>query len=163
MVFLYLESKLKNMKRLSLFILFCFGLTISTFAQNMMTPELLWKLKRLSPIGISDDGKNIVYTVTEYEVEKGERTTKKYTIPVKGGTPAEIENFSNLIKDKSVSPDKSRKIEIEKVKIEKILGKDLYPNLQESNVYVYNDLYYRHWDTWNDGTFNHLILKMNGD
>ena len=163
MVFLYLESKLKNMKRLSLFILFCFGLTISTFAQNMMTPELLWKLKRLSPVGISDDGKNIVYTVTEYEVEKGEKTTKKYTIPVKGGNPEEIHEYSDLIKDKSISPDGTRKIDIEKVKVEKVLGKDHYPNLQESNVYIYNDLYYRHWDKWNDGTFNHLILKMNGD
>src|SRR5690606_6580144 len=53
--------------------------------------------------------------------------------------------------------------DVEKVKLEKVLGKDLYPNLKESNVYVYNDLDYRHWDTWNDGTFNHLILKMNND
>lgn len=151
------------MNRLFLSILFCFGLTLLTFAQNMMTPELLWKLKRLSPVGISDDGKNIIYSVTEYEVEKGEKTTKKYTIPVNGGTAVEIQDYSDLVTDKSVSPDGTRKIEIEKVKIEKVLGKDHYPNLQESNVYIYNDLYYRHWDKWNDGTYNHLILKMNGD
>ena len=82
-----------------------------------MTPELLWKLKRLSPIGISDDGKNIIYSVTEYQVEKGEKTTKKYMMPVKGGNPVEIEDYSNLITDKSVSPDKTRKIEVEKVKL----------------------------------------------
>ncbi len=135
----------------------------NSYAQNMMTPELLWKLKRLSPVGISDDGKNIIYSLTEYQVEKGEKTTKKYTIPIKGGAPIEVENYSNLITDKSISPDKTRKIDVEKVKLEKVLGKDFYPNLQESNVYIYNDLDYRHWDTWNDGTFNHLILKMNGD
>ena len=151
------------MNRFNLFLLLSLGLTLSTFAQNTMTPELLWKLKRLSPSGISNDGKNILYSVTEYQVEEGKKTTKKYSIPIKGGAPVEIENFTGLIADKSISPDKTRKIEIEKVKVEKVLGKDYYPNLKESDVYIFNDLYYRHWDTWNDGTFNHLILKMNKD
>lgn len=163
MDFLYLGFNKKFMSRLVIFLSLCLGFHLSTHAQNTMTPELLWKLKRVSPVGISDDGKNIIYTITEYEVEKGEKTTKKYTIPVKGGTPMEIKDYSDLITDKSVSPDGTRKIDIEKVKIDKVLGKDLYPNLQESNVYIFNDLYYRHWDKWNDGTFNHLILKMNGD
>lgn len=151
------------MKRLSLFILFGFGLTISTFAQNMMTPELLWKLKRLSPVGISDDGKNIIYSVTEFQVETEERTTQHYRVPVQGGNPVEIQNPSEFITDKSVSPDGTRKIEVEKVKLDKVLGKDYYPEFENSNLYIYNDLYYRHWDKWNDGTYNHLILNMNGD
>lgn len=157
-----LKSKLKIMK--SKFILFI-GLAFIThsYAQNTMTPELLWKLKRLSPVGISDDGKSIIYSVTEYDVEAGTKTSKKYMLSVSGGNPVEIKDFSNLITEKAVSPDKTRKIEIEKVKLEKVMGKDLYPNLKESNVYVYNDLDYRHWDTWNDGTYNHLILQMNND
>ncbi|MDX9705509.1 MAG: S9 family peptidase [Weeksellaceae bacterium] len=130
-----------------------------SYSQNMMTPELLWKLKRISPVGITDDGKNVVYSVTEYQVEKGEKTTKSYLLPIQGGKSTEISDYSNLITDKSLSPDKSQKIEVEKIKLEAVLGKDLYPKLQESNVYVYNDLHYRHWDTWSDGTFNHLILK----
>ena len=151
------------MNRFFIFFSICLGLSVSTIAQNHMTPELLWKLKRVSPAGISKDGKTIYYSVTEYQVEEGKKTTKKYSIPVSGGTPTEIQDYSDLILDKSISPDKTRKIEIEKVKVEKIMGKDLYPNLKESDVYVYNDLYYRHWDKWNDGTFNHLILKMNQD
>jgi dipeptidyl aminopeptidase/acylaminoacyl peptidase len=43
------------------------------------------------------------------------------------------------------------------VKLEKILGKDLYPELEKSNVQVYNGLDYRHWDTWNDGNHNHVF------
>ena len=141
-----------------------FGLTITLAnAQNMMTPELLWKLKRVSPVGISNDGKNLIYSVTEYQVEEGKKNTKNYMMPVSGGNPTEIQDFSDLIADKSVSPDKTRKIEVEKVKLEKVLGKDLYPNLKESNAYIFNDLDYRHWDTWNDGTYNHLILTMNND
>jgi len=149
--------------KLKLLLLIGLAFIINSYAQNMMTPELLWKLKRLSPVGISDDGKNIIYSVTEYQVEEGKKTNRKYMMPVTGGNAVEIQDVSKVYTEKSVSPDKTRKIEVEKVKLEKVLGKDIYPNLKESNVYVYNDLDYRHWDTWNDGTFNHLILKMNND
>src|SRR5690606_17615482 len=116
-----------------------------------------------SPVGISDDGKNIIYSVTEFQVETEERTTQHYRVPVQGGNPVEIQNPSEFITDKSVSPDGTRKIEVEKVKLDKVLGKDYYPEFENSNLYIYNDLYYRHWDKWNDGTYNHLILNMNGD
>lgn len=149
------------MIRFSLFFLICLGLSISTFAQNMMTPELLWKLNRLSPIGITLDGKNILYSVTQFDAEGGEKTTKTYSMPIKGGTAIEIKDYNHLVADRSVSPDKTRKIEIEKVKIDKVLGTDHYPNFKESNVMIYDDLHYRHWDTWMDGTYNHLILKLN--
>ncbi|MDQ6757950.1 MAG: hypothetical protein M3004_13565, partial [Bacteroidota bacterium] len=33
------------------------------FPQNKMTPELLWKLGRVSGLGISKDGKSVVYSV----------------------------------------------------------------------------------------------------
>lgn len=133
-----------------------------SFAQNMMTPELLWKLKRINPIGITDDGKNLIYSVTEYQAEAGKKETKTFMMPVGGGNATEIKDFSKLITDKSISPDKTRKIEVKQVQLEKVLGKDLYPNLKESNVYVYNDLDYRHWDSWNEGKYNHLIMTVNG-
>lgn len=135
--------------------------SITQAQQNMMTPELLWKLKRLSPIGISKDGKSIIYSTTEYKVVEGEKTSKKFSIPLNGGTPTEIQDFSNLILDKSVSPDGSRKIEIKSVKIDKVLGSDYYPQMKNSDVKIYDDLHYRHWDTWMDGTYNHLILNLN--
>src|SRR5690606_17928460 len=141
------------------------GITFLTYtqAQQMMTPELLWKLKRVSPIGISEDGNQLIYSVTSYEVEAGEKTTKKYIMPVNGGNLTEIEDISTIYTDKSISPDKTRKIEVEKVKLEKVKGSDFYPDLKKSNVYIYNDLDYRHWDEWNDGTYNHLILTINGN
>ena len=42
----------------SLVILFALFFS-STFAQNRMTPELLWKLGRVSGLGISRDGKYV--------------------------------------------------------------------------------------------------------
>jgi len=133
-----------------------------SFAQNMMTPELLWKLKRISPIGLTDDAKNLIYSVTEYQVEAGKKETKTYIMPVGGGEAVEIKDFSKILTDKSISADKTKKIEVKQVQLENILGKDLYPEMKESNVYVYNDLDYRHWDTWNEGKYNHLFLTVNG-
>lgn len=150
--------------KLFTFILSSFLLITFTQAQQtMMTPELLWKLKRLSPAGISQDGKSILYSTTEYKVVEGEKITKKFRIPVNGGTPVEMESFEGLARDKSVSPDGTRKIEIQSVKLDKVLGKDYYPEMKDSDVKIYDDLHYRHWDQWMDGTYNHLILRLDND
>lgn len=148
--------------KLKLLLIAVFVLVTQSFAQNMMTPELLWKLKRISPVGLSIDGKNLIYSVTSYQVEEAKKETKTYMMPVDGGDAVEIKDFSSLVKDKSISPDKTKKIEVKQVQLENILGKDQYPNLKESDVYIYNDLDYRHWDTWNTGKYNHLFLSVNG-
>lgn len=136
-------------------------MTITQAQQTMMTPELLWKIKRISPIGITKDGKSVIYSTTEYKVVEGEKVSKKFSLPINGGTPTEIQDISNLTFDKSVSPDGTRKIEIQKVKLDKVLGNDYYPEMKNSDVKIYDDLHYRHWDTWMDGTYNHLILNVN--
>lgn len=151
------------MKQRALILSIFLFITYTQAQQTMMTPELLWKIKRISPVGISKDGKNIIYSTTEYKVVEGEKINKKFSIPVAGGTPAEIQDYSNLVTDKSVSPDGTRKIEIESVKIDKVLGSDYYPQMKNSDVKIYDDLHYRHWDKWMDGSYNHLILKLNND
>ena len=49
------------MKKILLLTFSIMGLSAS--AQQVMTPELLWKLGRVSTLGITKDGKNIVYKV----------------------------------------------------------------------------------------------------
>ncbi len=44
------------------------------------------------------------------------------------------------------------------VKLEKVEGTDLYPELEKSEVKVYDHLMYRHWDSWKDGNFQHLFI-----
>lgn len=44
------------------------------------------------------------------------------------------------------------------VKLEKVLGTDIYPTMEKSDVKVYNHLMYRHWDTWKDGKFKHIFV-----
>jgi hypothetical protein len=38
-------------------------MSLSAMAQNVMSPETLWKLGRVSALGISKDSKNVVYKV----------------------------------------------------------------------------------------------------
>nr|WP_315198145.1 S9 family peptidase [uncultured Flavobacterium sp.] len=135
------------------------GLTAS--AQNVMTPELLWKLGRITPLGISKDGKNVVYKVSTPSVEENKSDSKYYTVAITGGTAVEINDTKEVLADKNSSPDGKYLVYSEEVKIDKVLGKDYYPDLDKSNVQIYNGLDYRHWDTWNEGKFNHVFYKEN--
>jgi dipeptidyl aminopeptidase/acylaminoacyl peptidase len=136
-------------------------MSLSAISQNVMTPEILWKLGRVSVLGISTDTKNIVYSVSTPSVEENKSNSKFYTIPVNGGQAVEITNYKNLLSDKNISPDGQYVIYNEEIKINKVHGKDFYPNLEKSDVQIYDGLDYRHWDTWNEGTFNHVFYKEN--
>lgn len=136
-------------------------MSLNAVAQNVMTPELLWKLGKVNPLGLSNDGKNIVYQVTFPSVAENKSETKMYTLPINGGTPTEVKETKTLLKDKNISPDGKYIVYNEEVKIDKVHGKDFYPDLQKSDAQIYDGLDYRHWDTWNDGTFNHVFYKEN--
>ena len=144
-----------------LLILTLITMSINAVAQNVMSPELLWKLGRLSPLGISKDEKNIIFKVSTPSVEENKSNSKYYSIPVNVGTATEITDYKSLLSDKNVSPDGKYTVYNEEVKIDKVHGKDFYPNLDKSNAQIYNGLDYRHWDTWNEGKFNHVFYKTN--
>ncbi|MGX7667666.1 S9 family peptidase [Flavobacterium pedocola] len=143
------------MKKLLILTLGMMGLSAS--AQEVMTPELLWKLGRVTPIGLSKDGKNIVYKVATPSVEENKSNSKFYTIPIGGGPAVEVADTKDLVKNKNLSSDGKYLLSHKEVKVEKVLGKDIYPELKKADAQVYNGLDYRHWDTWRDGTFNHVF------
>ena len=138
-------------------------ISLNAMAQTVMSPELLWKLGRLSPLGISKDGKNIVYKVSTPSVEENKSSSKFFIIPINGGTATEVKETKDLLIDKNISPDGKYLVYNEEVKIDKVLGKDFYPELEKSEVQIYDGLDYRHWDTWNEGKFNHVFYKENKD
>ena len=144
-----------------LLILTLITMSINAVAQNIMSPELLWKLGRLTSLGISKDEKNIIFKVSTPSVEENKSNSKYYSISVNGGIATEIDDYKSLLSDKNVSPDGKFTVYNEEVKIDKVHGKDFYPNLDKSNVQIYNGLDYRHWDTWNEGKFNHVFYKAN--
>ena len=136
---------------------------LSAFSQQVMTPELLFQLGRVSPLGITKSeaskGQSIIYKVSIPSVEENKSNSKVYSVPVNGGNAIEITEYNSLLKDKNVSPDGKFIVYSEEVKIEKVLGKDYYPKLEKSAVQIYDGLDYRHWDTWNEGNHNHVFYK----
>ncbi|WP_460573638.1 S9 family peptidase [Flavobacterium koreense] len=138
-------------------------MSIAASAQQVLSPELLWKLGRVSVLGISKDGKSVVYKVAIPSVEENKSNSKFYTIPVNGGNATEVKDTKDLVADKNVSPDGKYILSSQEVKVNKVLGKDIYPNLDKSNSQVYNSLDYRHWDTYNDGSHNHVFYAENID
>lgn len=132
------------------------GLQTGT-AQNVLTPELLWKLGRVSALGISKDGKNIVYKVATPSIEENKSNSKFYSIPIEGGNPTEIQETKDLLVDKNISPNGLYILSHQEVKVNNVLGKDVYSDLSKADAKIYDALDYRHWDTWRDGTYNHVF------
>lgn len=135
-----------------------FAFTCSVYAQNMTTETLL-QLGRVNPVGITKDGKSVIYSVRSYSPTDSKITVKKYSTPVTGGTTSEIESEQGLIKDPHRSPDGKYSITSNEIKVKKVYGKDFYPDLPKSDVMIYDNLAYRHWDTWEDGVFGHVFLN----
>jgi dipeptidyl aminopeptidase/acylaminoacyl peptidase len=69
----------------NLLILFISLSGLSLHAQDRMTTELLWTLKRVSGEGLSPDGKTVFYSAKTYDVKTEKSTTKLYSLNVKTG------------------------------------------------------------------------------
>ncbi|MCG2431742.1 S9 family peptidase [Aequorivita xiaoshiensis] len=129
------------------------------FAQKTMTPELLWQVKKVSPIGISDNGEVLFYKVTTPNMEENSFDSKFYAMKVTGGNFAEVTKEEAKVADKDLSPNGKYLLMHKAVHINDITGKDIYNDLPKSDAYVFTSLDYRHWDKFNDGSFNHVFYK----
>lgn len=143
------------MKKIALY--FICMIASSAIAQNSMTPETLWQLGRISVLGISKDGKAIIYKVSKPDMIANKSNSSFYSMPIDGGKANPIEDYKSLLKDKNTASN-GKTISSKEIKIDSVLGKDFYPELDKSNVQIYEGLNYRHWDTWNEGKYNHVFI-----
>jgi dipeptidyl aminopeptidase/acylaminoacyl peptidase len=131
---------------------------LNSQAQENLSPEMLWKLGRVSGIGISTNKQYLVYSVNIPNIELNKGNSKTYKLSLNSGIPEEISSTDNLIENSKISADGKYMISSNAVKIKNISGADFYPSLTKSNVQIYESLNYRHWDTWEDGKFDHVFL-----
>lgn len=148
------------MKKISLFFLAA-TVTFVANAQNKLTPEKLWQLGRLSAIGISKDKQYVLFSVATPNVDENKSKRKTYKVPVGGGDAIEISNADSLMVNDKISSDGKYIITSNEVQVKKIKGSDIYSDLPKSNAYVFTSLNYRHWDTWEDGKFDHVFVGKN--
>jgi len=135
------------------------ALSLSAFSQNTkMTPEFLWKLGRVTGLGVSKDGKSAVYSVSTPNVQENKSTHETFVVPVNGGSSVQTLSKDSVLRNKKISPDGKHIIFHKEVKLLKVTGEDKYPELTKSDAYIFEDLNYRHWDTWEDGKFDHVFV-----
>ena len=165
--------------------------------KEVMTPEKLWELGRVSAEGLSADSKWVVYGVSNYTFGENKSEKNLYAIPVNGGEPIQLTqevgsesvvqikdndevvylfkgqlwskslkggeakqltNIEGGLENVKLSPDGRYIVFSRSVLVHAYHSKDKYNDLSLSDVYIYDDLDYRHWDTFNDGRFNHPFV-----
>ena len=178
------------------------GIAVSLSAQSTYTPELLWKLRRITEFQVSPDGQSIVYGVRSFDLKNNSGNTDLYLIPVAGGEAVKLtdtpesefnprwtadskrigflkakDGVVQLFEmDKSgagmrqvsqwqkgadgfeYSPKGNYILFSGRVKLGKT-AKDMYPDLPLATGEVYDELMFRHWNQWSDGTYNHLFIQ----
>ena len=140
----------------SAFLLLC---GVNIFAQKSnLTPEMLWKLGRVAGTGVAKDGKHYLYSVAYPDVDANKISHENYIVDIKGGASLNIKGTDEVAADKNISPDGKYILFDKEVSLLKVKGSDAYPNLPKSNVYIIDNLNYRHWDKWNEGKFNHVFV-----
>jgi dipeptidyl aminopeptidase/acylaminoacyl peptidase len=137
-------------------------LSLTTFSQNVMTPEMLWSLGRVTGLGISKDGKQVLYQVSTPNVKENKSSVTYYSIPLQGGNAKEITDIKAAMPDRNVSPDGKYILSTKEVKLKKVFAQDFYPDLDKAKAQIYETLNYRHWDEWEDGKFSHLMINATG-
>lgn len=149
------------MKKLLAFNLFIL-LSVATIAQQVMTPELLWELGRVSAVGVTEDDQHLVFSVTTPSVEDNDMSTAHYMVPIDGGEAVEVDDPEELVPNSKISPDGEFELHHVEVKEKPVKGSDYYPELEESEVLIYHALDYRIWDTWKTGKYNHVHYRKVG-
>ncbi|MBL4862632.1 MAG: S9 family peptidase [Crocinitomicaceae bacterium] len=133
--------------------------SFTAISQQRMTPKQLIELNRVSAIGLTEEHNRVVYSVSKVDIASDSRSTEYFILDLGSMEKRKIDAVDAFIKDKHISPDGTHKIVIEDVKIRDVYGKDFYPDLTKSNMMIYNDLNYRHWDTWEDGKYSHVMVQ----
>ena len=131
-------------------------------AQNRMTPELLWQLGRVSPVGLTMDGNSVLIKVSYPDVKENKFNSKYFTVGILDGKTTEVTDHKKLISNNRLSPNGELEIYTKQVAVEKVLGSERHSDLAKSDAYVFDGLNYRHWDYWRNGHYNHIFLRKAG-
>lgn len=147
------------MKRILILALSLTTISWAWSQEKPLTKEMLWKLGRVNPVGLSKDGQTLYYSVSTADIEQDKLNTVFYKTDLNGTQVEKVEEVSKLLPNRNLSPNGGNYLlSYKNVKLEKLRGKDLYPTLTKSQSYVFDALDYKHWDHYNEGNYQHLFL-----
>ena len=58
--------------------------------KGIMSPEILWKFRRMGSISPSPDGGTVLFTLTEYNLDNEARRTNIFSLPTEGGEALQL-------------------------------------------------------------------------
>ncbi|MFT4699156.1 MAG: dipeptidyl aminopeptidase/acylaminoacyl peptidase [Flavobacteriaceae bacterium] len=151
------------MKKIISILLIIFVYSQTMAQKTNMTSESLIKLGRVSVKGISKDSNQIVFGVSKYSFTTQKKTNNLYSVSIDGGELKKITKKETKLIDKSISPNGEYKIKVKNEKLKNVTGTDFHPDVKDSNVLIYDELNYRHWDAWEDGNYSHIMYRSNSE
>lgn len=140
-----------------LFFTLAMVISMSAGAQTKFTPEILWKLGRVSGLGLSKDKRYVLYEVSLPDMQDNKINKKTYSIFINGGKPEEVTDKFAFMANDRISPNGHFILSCEEVRLENVMGKDRYEDLDKTTGQVYTSLNYRHWDKYFNGNFSHVF------
>lgn len=88
--------------------------------------------------------------------------TQLFEMNPDGSNESQLTDIEGGITGFGYAPDMAHIYYTKRVKIQET-AEDKHPDLQHANAYIADDLMYRHWDQWSDGTFNHVFVADYSD
>ncbi len=79
-----------------------------------------------------------------------------------GGNVRQLTKVEGGITGFDYAPDMRHIYYTKRVKIDEITS-DKHPDMLKANVYIVDDLMYRHWDRWHDGRYSHVFVAAYSD
>ena len=71
------------------------NLTAEEIAAARLTPEVMWKMRRIGSAEVSADGSTVLYTVTDYSMVENRGVTRIYTLDIATGNTSELTDTSS--------------------------------------------------------------------
>jgi dipeptidyl aminopeptidase/acylaminoacyl peptidase len=83
--------------------------------------------------------------------------TQLWEMNVDGTNPVQVTDIEGGISSFAYAPTGDRMMYTKNVQIEKT-PKDLHPDMPKVNVRITDNMMYRHWNYWRDGSFRHIFV-----
>ncbi len=71
------------------------ALTAQEIETARLTPEVMWKMRRIGGAELSADGSTLLYTVTDYSMSENRGVTRIYTLDIDSGATTELTDTSS--------------------------------------------------------------------
>ncbi|MDR0697662.1 MAG: S9 family peptidase [Tannerella sp.] len=86
------------------------------------------------------------------------RDGKLWNIDPDTGNETQVSDIKESIDGFIYAPTDDKILFVISTKLERYTGAERYSDLDKANAYIYDDLMYRHWDSWKDGNYNHIYV-----